>query len=82
MAIHQIKSPPNLIKFLILLANRKISTLKVFFFSYFSGGEGLWMDAELAKGRSTKCETFHNSSLTANEGGDFSIVRVDVFGFQ
>ena len=40
------------------------------------------MDGELAKGRSTKCETFQNTSLTANDGGDFTIVRVDVFGFQ
>ncbi|XP_066917803.1 GTPase-activating protein skywalker-like [Clytia hemisphaerica] len=45
-------------------------------------GEGLWMDGELAKGRSTKCDTFKNEPLTTNESGDFSITRVDVFGFQ
>lgn len=53
-----------------------------FFYCFFSNGEGLWIDGELSKGRSTRCDTFNNKPLTSNMDGDFTITRVDVFSFQ
>lgn len=45
-------------------------------------GNGLWIDGELSKGRSMKCDTFGNSPLSDGDNGDFTILRIDVFGFQ
>lgn len=47
----------------------------------FSNGEGLYFDGDIQVGRSTTCDTYQNESLTCNESGDFSIIRLDVFGF-
>jgi len=45
-------------------------------------GDALYIDHELNKGRSVRCDTFFNAPLTSCEDGDFTITRIDVFAFQ
>ncbi|XP_057306312.1 TBC1 domain family member 24-like [Hydractinia symbiolongicarpus] len=46
------------------------------------GGEGLSIDGEIQKGRSSRCDTFQNEPLSSEENGDFIVARLDVFGFR
>uniref|UniRef100_A0A1I7XWE9 Oxidation resistance protein 1 n=1 Tax=Steinernema glaseri TaxID=37863 RepID=A0A1I7XWE9_9BILA len=45
------------------------------------GHFGLWLDAELNRGRTQRCETFDNEPLTGGES-DFFVQDVEAFGFS
>ncbi|XP_047129116.1 GTPase-activating protein skywalker isoform X1 [Hydra vulgaris] len=45
-------------------------------------GEGIAIDGDIHTGRSTWCRTFDNDPLSSGEHGDFTIIRLDVFGFH
>ncbi|XP_065649652.1 GTPase-activating protein skywalker isoform X3 [Hydra vulgaris] len=45
-------------------------------------GEAIMIDGDLLKGRSTWCQTFCNAPLISSKLGDFTIQRIDVFGFK
>lgn len=45
-----------------------------------SGQLGLWLDAELYRGTTTKCATFNNSPLSAQQ--DFNIHSLEVWTFE
>lgn len=50
-----------------------------FFFYFFRGAFGLWLDGALDKGLTRTCTTFHNDILTEQE--DFSVVQLEVWKF-
>jgi len=43
------------------------------------GGNGLWLDEDLTKGKSESCDTFRNKPLCAT--GDFTCSVVEVIAF-
>jgi len=46
------------------------------------GGNSIWLDESLYRGRSEVSNTFHNRVLTKGTNGDFKCVRLEVFGFR
>ena len=44
-----------------------------------SGANGLWLDADLYRGRTQRCATFNNDLLSTTE--DFTIECVELWGF-
>lgn len=43
------------------------------------GGNGIWVDEELTKGKSERCDTFRNKPLCST--GDFTCAVVEVVAF-
>lgn len=44
------------------------------------GQSGIWLDGNLLRGRTMRCETFNNNILSAEE--DFEIFSLEIWGFQ
>ena len=52
------------------------------FIIFSSGGNSIWLDESLYRGRSQVSNTFHNRVLTKGTNGDFKCVRLEVFAFR
>lgn len=46
------------------------------------GHYGLWLDADLNRGRSQRCDTFANEPLAGGQDENFVIQLIEVFGFS
>ena len=43
------------------------------------GGQAIWLDESLSRGRTERCETFDNPPLAAE--ANFEVACIEVFGF-
>jgi Rab-GTPase-TBC domain/TLD len=46
------------------------------------GRTGLWLDAELSKGRTQRCPTFDNEPLVSTNGGEFAIGSIELWALK